>query len=74
MSQTLYTDACLYGLGGFYFESQQAWEQVKVNKSDGFCAIVKQKLLLANRKMKKNPNDPSINVYEGEPILLAFQI
>ncbi len=32
------------------------------------------KLLLANRKMKKNPDDPSINVHEVEAILWAFQI
>ncbi len=31
-------------------------------------------LLPANRKMKKNPNNPSINVYEVEAILLAFQV
>ncbi len=24
VTQTLYTDACLYGLGGFYFEGRQA--------------------------------------------------
>ncbi len=74
VTQTLYNDACLYGLGGFYFESQQAWEQVKVNQSDGFCGIVKGKSLPANRKMKGNPDDPSINVHEVETILLAFQI
>ncbi len=74
MTQTLHTDECLYGLGRFYFEGRQAWEQVKVNKSDAFCAIVKRKLLQAHRKMKKNPDDPSINVHEVEVILLAFQI
>ncbi len=74
MTQTLYTDACLYGLGGFHFEAQQAWEQVKVNQSDAFCAIVQGKSLPANRKIKKNPDDPSINVQEVEAILLAFHI
>ena len=74
VTQTLYTDACLYGLGGFYFEGRQAWEQVKVNQSDAFCAIVQGKSLPANRKIKKNPDDPSINVHEVEAILLAFQI
>ncbi len=74
VTQTLYTDTCLYGLGVFYFEGRQAWEQVKVNQSDAFCAIVQGKLLPANRKMKKNPDDPSINVHEVEAILPAFQI
>ncbi len=74
MTLTLYTNACLYGLGRFYFEGRQAWEQVKVNQSDTFCAIVQEKSLSANRKMKKNPDDPSINVHEVEAILLAFQI
>ncbi len=74
VTQTLYTDACLYGLGRFYFEGRQGWEQVKVNHSNAFCAIVQRKSLSANRKMKKNPDDPSINVHEVEAILLAFQI
>ncbi len=74
VTQTLYTDACLYDLGGFYFEGQQAWEQVKVNQSDAFYAIVQGKSLEANRKMKKKPDDTSINIHEVEAILLAFQI
>ncbi len=74
VTETLYTDACLYGLGGFDFEGRQAWEQVKVNQSDAFCAIVQGKLLPANRKMKQNPDKPSINVHKVEAILLAFQI
>ncbi len=45
VTQTLYTDACLFGLGGFYFEVRQAWEQVKVNHSYSFCAIVQGKSL-----------------------------
>ncbi len=32
------------------------------------------KSLPANRKMKKNPDDPSINVHEVEAILLVFHI
>ncbi len=74
VTQTLYTDTCLYGLGGFHFESRQALEKVKVNQSDAFCAIVHGKSLQANRKMKKNPDDSSINVHEVEAILLSFQI
>ncbi len=74
MTQTLYTDPCLYGLGGFYFDGRQALEQVKVNQSDGFCAIVQGKLLLDNGKMRKNLDDPSINIHEVEAILLAVRI
>ncbi len=74
VTQIFYTDVYLHGLGGFYFESRQACEQVKVNWSDAFWAIVQGKSLLANRKTKKNPDDPSINVHEVEAILLAFQI
>ena len=72
--QTFYTDECVYGLGGFHFEGRQAWEQVKVNQSGAFCAILQGKSLPPNRKMKKNPNDPSINVHEVEALLLVFQI
>ncbi len=74
VTQTLYTDACLYSLDGFYFEGRQAWEQVKVNQSNAFWAIVQEKSLPANRKIKKNPDDPSINVHKVEAIPLAFQI
>ena len=73
-TQTLYTDASLYGLGGFYFGSRQACEQVKVTQSHAFYALMQGKTLPANRKIKKNSNDPSINVHEVEAILLAFQI
>ncbi len=55
VTQTLYTDACLYDLSGFYFEGRQTWEQVKVNQSDAFCDIVQGKPLQANRKIKKTP-------------------
>ncbi len=74
VTQILYTDACLYGLGGFHFEGRQAWEQVKINKSDAFCAILQGKSLPANRKIKANPDNLNINVHEVEAILLAFQI
>ncbi len=74
VTRTLYTDACLYALGEFYFEGRQAWEQVKVNQSDAFYAKVQRMSFSANRKMKKNPDDPSINVHEVKAILLAFQI
>ncbi len=74
MTQTPYTDACLYGLDRFYFEGRQVWEQVKVNQSDAFCAIKQGKSLSANGKMKKNPDDPSINIHEAEAIVLVFQI
>ena len=71
-SQTVYTHACLYGLSGFYFGGRQAWEQVKVTQSDAFCALVQGKALPANRKMKKNSKDPSINVHDIEAILLTL--
>ncbi len=70
-TQTLYTDACLYGLGYFHFWGRQAWEQVKVTYANAFCALVQEKALPANRKMKKNSDDPSINVHKVQVILLA---
>ena len=39
-----------------------------------FRAIVSKKALPANRKMAKDPDDPSINIYEVEAILLIFQL
>lgn len=72
--KSLYTNACLYGLGGFYFRGSKSWEQADVNQVNAFRAVVQGKVLPANRRMKKNPDDPSINVNEVEAILLAFQI
>lgn len=74
VTQTFYTDAYLYSLGGFYFEGYQTWEEIKVNQWDVFCGIVQEKLLLANKKIKKNSDDPSINIHKVEAILLVFQI
>ena len=31
-TQTLYTDACLYVLGGFHFKRSQPWEQAYINQ------------------------------------------
>ncbi len=73
-TQTLYIDTCLYGLGGFHFGGRQAWEQVKATQSEALCALVQGKAFPTNRKMKKNFDDPSINVHKVEAILLAFQI
>lgn len=71
---SLYTDACLYGLGGFFFESRGNWPAAKIHQADAFRAIVYGKSLPPNRKMAKDPDDPSINVHEVEAIILAFQL
>ncbi len=73
-TQTLYTNACLYELGGFHFRGRQAWEQVKVTRSNVFCALVQGKAPQAIRKIKKNSDDLSIYIHKVEAILLAFQI
>ena len=73
-TQSLYTDACLSGLGGFYFKGTESWKITKVFQANAFCVVVQRKSLSANRKMGKNPNDPSINVHNVEAILLAFQV
>ncbi len=71
--QTLYTDVYLYGLGWFYFKGSQPWEQAYISQLQACYAIVQGKALPANRKMKKNLDDPSINIHKVEAILLAFQ-
>lgn len=71
--QSLYTDTCLYGLGGCFFEGIKHWGQASISQSNAFRAVVKRKILLLNKKMAKNLDDPSINVHEVEAILLAFQ-
>lgn len=71
---TLYTDACLYGLGGFCFDGRGDWPTATISQSRAFRAVVEGKTLPQNRKMTKNSDDPSINVHEVEAILLAFQL
>lgn len=68
-----YTDAYLYGLGGFYFSEKGTWDNYSINQSQVFRKIIQGKQLPSNRKLPKNPNDPSINVHRVEAILLLFQ-
>lgn len=68
-----YTDACLYGLGGFYFLGTGTWNSNKIDQDKAFRAVVEGKQLPSNRKLLKDPNDPSINFHEVEAILLLFQ-
>lgn len=70
---SLYTDACLYGLGGFFFEGKSDWPVAKIHQANAFRAIMDGKSLPSNKKMAKNPDNPSINVHKVEAILLAFQ-
>ncbi len=71
---SLYTDAYLYGLGGFFFEGRGDWPTAAIDQANTFRAIVNEKTLSPNRRMAKNPDDLSINVHEVEAILLAFQV
>ena len=73
-TQSLYTDACFYGFGGFYFKGTESWEITKFLQANKFCAVVQGKSLPASRKMGKNPDDLSINMHEVKAILLAFQV
>ncbi len=52
----------------------ESWEITNILQTNAFCAVVQEKSLPANRKMEKNPNDPSINVHEVEAILPVFQV
>lgn len=70
----LYNNTCLYDLGGFFFEGKRDWPAAAIHQVNAFRAVVDGKILPPNRRMKKNPNDLSINVYEVEAILLAFQV
>ena len=71
---SVYTDACLYGIGGFFFDGKGKWQTASVIQTGAFQAVVSGKTLPLNRRMAKNLDDPSINVHEVEAILLAFQL
>ncbi len=64
----------LYSLGSFYFKGTESWEIIKVLQANAFFAVLQGKSLPANKKRRKNPDDPSINVHEVEAILLGFQV
>lgn len=71
---SLYTKACFYELGALYFKGKKDWKYVSIGQARAFRAIVNKKTLLLDRKMRKNPNDPGINIYKVEAILFAFQL
>ncbi len=71
---SVYTDACFYGLGGFFFDGKSDWQTASVIQTRAFRRVVSGKTLPLNRRMAKNLDDPSINVHELEAILLAFQL
>ena len=73
-TQSLYTDDCFYDLGGFHFIGTESWKITKVLQANAFCAVVQGESFPANRKMAKNPDDLSINLYEVKAIHLAFQV
>ncbi len=67
-----YTDACMYGLGGFYYEGEAPWNSSRIDQAKGFRVLVEGKQLPTNHRLPKDLNDPSINVHEVEAILLLF--
>ncbi len=71
---SVYTDACLYVLGGFFFDGKGDWQTASVIQTRAFQAVISGKTLPPKRRMAKNPDDPSINVHEVEAIFLAFQL
>ena len=71
---SLYRDECLYGLRGFYFTGSKSWEPADFNQVNAFRGVVQGKMLPANGRMKKNPDNSSIKLHEVEAILLVSQI
>ncbi len=71
---SLYTNACLYNLGGFFFEGNDDWPKATIYEANAFWFVVNEKTFSKNRSMIKDLDDPSINVHEVEAILLAFQL
>ncbi len=71
---SVYTDACLYGLGGFFFDGRSDLQTASVIQTRAFRAVVSGKMLPPKRRMAKNPDDSRINVHEMETIRLAFQL
>lgn len=43
-----------------------------IHQPNAFQAAVERKVLFPDKKMSKDPNDPSINIYEIKAMLPAF--
>ena len=71
---SVYTDACLYGLGSFFFDGKGDWQTASVIQTRAFRTVVSGKTLPPKRGMAKNPDNLSINVHEVEVMLLAFKL
>lgn len=55
-----YIDACLYGLGNFFYWRIRSWNCNRINQTSAFWALMDGKRLLFNLKLPKDPNDTSI--------------
>lgn len=71
---SLYTNMCLFSLSGFFFERKESWPIVTFNQTNIFQAAVDGKAILLNKRLVKNLDDPSINVYKIEVIVFVFQL
>lgn len=74
----LYTDASLKGLGGFFFHNPtKFWTEVKISQSEAFLAQTSNCATshpLGPTVVPEESTSPSINVFEFQTILLAFQL
>lgn len=72
----LYTDASLKGLGGFFFhDSTKFWTEVKISQSEAFLAQTSNCSTSHPIGLTVDPEASiSINVFEVQAILLAFQL
>lgn len=68
-----YTNEYLYRLGDFYFLGKRSKNSPPIDKSKVFQVIIQRKPLPANRKLPKNPNDLTINIYKDETIFYYFK-
>lgn len=71
---SLSTNKCLHSLGIFFFKGKKEWLATAIYQANTFQVVVDGKILSTNKQMKKDPNNPNINVQQVEAILLAFEV
>ncbi len=68
----LFTDVSLFGLGGFYYNTSDVfWTSAHIPQTQAFIAKTQY---FGQLQIDQNPDRQSINVFEFEAILLAFEL
>ena len=58
------------GLGGFFYDGKGSWQGATISQTRAFRAIVDEKTLPHNSKMKKDADDPRLWLWHSLSLIL----